>query len=98
MNQINAAVGTERRWVSVATIDQLPPGSLIGVQADDLDLLLCNLDGTIHCIDKPTTKERLENIGSLVAGSTPAETARFLQVERNTWGPVIRDAGIKIDG
>lgn len=55
MNQINAAVGTERRWVSVATIDQLPPGSLIGVQADDLDLLLCNLDGTIHCIDDQRT-------------------------------------------
>ena len=55
MNRINTAVGAERCWVSVATIDQVSPGSFVGVQAGDLDLLLCNLDGTIHCTDNICT-------------------------------------------
>lgn len=54
--------------------------------------------GLKSALNQPATRERLETIGSLVVGSTPAETARFLQLERNTWGPVIRDAGIKIEG
>jgi len=54
--------------------------------------------GLNSALSQPETKQRLEGIGGLVMGSTPAETARFLQLERDTWGPVIRDANIKIGG
>ena len=45
----------ERRWLSVATVDQLSPGSALGVQAGGIDLLLCNLDGVVHCTDNVCT-------------------------------------------
>jgi naphthalene 1,2-dioxygenase system ferredoxin subunit len=55
MNDVNTTVETERRWVSVANLDQVPAGSTLGVQAGDLDLVLCNVDGAIHCIDNVCT-------------------------------------------
>src|SRR5262249_40921770 len=44
------------------------------------------------------TKERLEQLGVAVVGSTPEGLAAHLKAEMDKWGPVIRDAGIKIDG
>src|SRR5882762_6601602 len=41
-----------------------------------------------------TTKERLEQLGVVVAGSTPAELAAHLKTEMDKWGPVIKEAGI----
>jgi tripartite-type tricarboxylate transporter receptor subunit TctC len=40
-------------------------------------------------------KEKLEQLGSTVVGSTPAELAVILKSEMEKWGPVIREAGIK---
>ena len=62
---------------------------------DIVDRMHAGLRSALH---QPATKQRLEAIGSLVMGSTPNETAQFLQAERNTWGPVIRDANIRIEG
>ena len=39
---------------------------------------------------------RLEQLGLVVVGSTPAELAAFLKAEMDKWGPVIKDAGISI--
>jgi tripartite-type tricarboxylate transporter receptor subunit TctC len=45
----------------------------------------------------PSVKTRFEELGADPKGSTPAELAAFLQSEIDKWGPVIRDAQIKLD-
>jgi tripartite-type tricarboxylate transporter receptor subunit TctC len=45
----------------------------------------------------PQVKTRFEELGADPKGSTPAELAAFLQSEIDKWGPVIRDAQIKLD-
>jgi tripartite-type tricarboxylate transporter receptor subunit TctC len=42
-------------------------------------------------------KTRFEELGADPKGSTPAELAAFLQSEIDKWGPVIRDAQIRVD-
>jgi tripartite-type tricarboxylate transporter receptor subunit TctC len=42
-------------------------------------------------------KSRFEELGANPKGSTPAELAAFLQSEIDKWGPVIRDAKIRVD-
>jgi len=51
---------------------------------------------TVAALTDPATKERLEQLGVGVIGSTPAELAATLKSEMDKWGPVIRDAGITI--
>ena len=45
----------------------------------------------------PAVKSRFEDLGAVPKGSTPAELAAFLQSETDKWGPVIRDAQIKME-
>jgi tripartite-type tricarboxylate transporter receptor subunit TctC len=45
----------------------------------------------------PAVKSRFEDLGAVPKGSTPAELATFLQSETDKWGPVIRDAQIKME-
>jgi tripartite-type tricarboxylate transporter receptor subunit TctC len=45
----------------------------------------------------PAVKTRFEELGADPKGSTPAELAAFLQSEIEKWGPVIRDAQIKLE-
>ena len=45
----------------------------------------------------PSVKPRFDDLGATPRGSTPAELAAFLKSEIDKWGPVIRDARIKID-
>jgi tripartite-type tricarboxylate transporter receptor subunit TctC len=42
-------------------------------------------------------KSRFEELGATPKGSTPAQLAAFLKSETDKWGPVIRDARIKVD-
>jgi tripartite-type tricarboxylate transporter receptor subunit TctC len=42
-------------------------------------------------------KSRFEALGAVPKGSTPAVLASFLQSETDKWGPVIRDAQIKLE-
>src|SRR5882724_9911414 len=42
-------------------------------------------------------KSRFEELGATPKGSTPAELASFLQSEIDKWGPVIREAKIRVD-
>jgi tripartite-type tricarboxylate transporter receptor subunit TctC len=51
---------------------------------------------TVAALNDPVTKERLEQLGVVVVGSTPAELAGFLKGEMDKWAPVIREAGISI--
>ena len=50
---------------------------------------------TARIVHDPAMKERLTNLGIDPAGTTPAETAKFLQDEIAKWGQVIRVAGVK---
>jgi tripartite-type tricarboxylate transporter receptor subunit TctC len=45
----------------------------------------------------PAVKTRFEELGAVPKGSTQAELAAFLQSETDKWGPVIKDAQIKVE-
>ena len=51
----------------------------------------------VAALGHPMVKERLEQFGATLVGSTPQELAAFLQAEMDKWGPVIREAKIKVD-
>ena len=44
-----------------------------------------------------SVKSRFEDLGAVPKGSTPTELAAFLQSEIAKWGPVIKDAQIKLE-
>jgi tripartite-type tricarboxylate transporter receptor subunit TctC len=44
----------------------------------------------------PATKERLEQLGVVVLGSSPEELAAHLKADTEKWGPVITAAGISL--
>src|ERR1700674_10949 len=44
-----------------------------------------------------SVKSRFDDLGATPKGSTPAELATFLKSEIDKWGPVIRDAKIRVD-
>jgi tripartite-type tricarboxylate transporter receptor subunit TctC len=52
----------------------------------------------VAALRHPPAKERLEQLGADVVGSTPQALAQHIKAEMDKWGPVIRDAGIRIDG
>ena len=51
---------------------------------------------TVAALSDPVTKERLEQLGVVVVGSTPVELAAFLKAEMDKWAPVIKEAGITV--
>ena len=44
-----------------------------------------------------TARERLNKLGIIPSGVTPAETEAFLRCEMTKWGDVVRATGAKID-
>jgi len=50
----------------------------------------------VAALNDAVTKERLEQLGVVVVGSTPEALGAFLRSEMSKWGPVIKDAGITI--
>jgi tripartite-type tricarboxylate transporter receptor subunit TctC len=45
----------------------------------------------------PPVRDRLEPLGAAIVGSTPDGLARHIRAEMDKWGPVIREAKIKIE-
>jgi len=45
----------------------------------------------------PPVRSRFEELGATPKGSTPAELASFLKSEIDKWGPVIREAKIRVE-
>jgi len=45
----------------------------------------------------PSVKSRFDDLGATPRGTTPAELAAFLKSEIDKWGPVIRDARIRVE-
>jgi tripartite-type tricarboxylate transporter receptor subunit TctC len=53
---------------------------------------------TVAVLAEPAIQKRMQDLGSIPVGSTPKELAQYLQAEMAKWGPVIRDANIRLDG
>ena len=51
---------------------------------------------TAAALADPVVKERLEQLGLFVVGSTPEELGAYLKAEMAKWGPVIKAAGLKV--
>jgi tripartite-type tricarboxylate transporter receptor subunit TctC len=52
---------------------------------------------TVAALAAPTVKDKLEQGGAVVIGSTPDELASFLRSEMDKWGKVIKEANIKAE-
>ena len=50
---------------------------------------------TVTVLAEPAVREKLEQGGVLVIGSTPDELGSFLKSEMDRWGQVIKDANIR---
>jgi tripartite-type tricarboxylate transporter receptor subunit TctC len=72
-------------WYALFAPAKTPPEIIAKIHAD-----------TVAALTDPATKERLEQLGVVVVGSTPAALAATLKSEMEKWGPVIKDAGITI--
>jgi tripartite-type tricarboxylate transporter receptor subunit TctC len=73
-------------WYAFLTPAKTPPEIIRKMHAD-----------TVAALTDPATKQKLEALGVVVRGSSPVELAAFLKAEMDKWGPVIREAKIKID-
>ena len=72
-------------WYALFAPARTPPEIIGKMHAD-----------TVAALTDPATKERLEQLGVVVVGSTPVELAAFLKAEMDKWAPVIKEAGITI--
>ena len=52
---------------------------------------------TVTTLIEPRIKSRLEELGLVVIGSTPDALGSYLKSEMTKWGPLIREANIKIN-
>jgi tripartite-type tricarboxylate transporter receptor subunit TctC len=89
---------------------QLPPIAEVGVPGFDVsswyalfapaktptEILQKMHADTVAALTDPVTKQRLEQLGVVVVGSTPQALAAFLKSEMDKWAPVIKEAGISI--
>jgi tripartite-type tricarboxylate transporter receptor subunit TctC len=51
---------------------------------------------TVAALGDPATRQKLEDMGVVVVGSTPKQLADAVKADVVKWGPVIRDAGISL--
>src|SRR5712691_441959 len=72
-------------WYALFAPARTPP-DIIGKMHADI----------VAALADPVTKERLEQLGVVVVGSTPEELAHHLKAEMDKWGPIIKAAGISI--
>ena len=102
------AVTTSKRVIAAADLPTIAEAGVPGfdvsswfaffVPAKTPPAILKKLnEGTIAALAHPMVKERLEQFGAALVGSTPDELAAFLKSEMDKWGPVIREAKIKIE-
>jgi len=48
-----------------------------------------------EALHAPAVKQRLDNLGAVVAGTSPADFAKLIRADYEKWGPIIKAAGIK---
>jgi len=52
---------------------------------------------TVRALAAPDIRQKLEAVGFVVVGSTPAELSAFIQSEISNWGEAARLSGVKMD-
>jgi tripartite-type tricarboxylate transporter receptor subunit TctC len=52
---------------------------------------------TISVLEQPEVRQKMENLGSNVLGSSPEQFSMRLKIEMAKWEPIIRDAHITMD-
>ncbi len=73
-------------WYAFFAPARTPPNVIAKFHAD-----------TVVALADPVIRQRLDQLGVSVIGSTPRELGAFLKAEMDKWGPIIRDAGIKVE-
>src|SRR6476619_5779789 len=73
-------------WFGFFVPAKTPPEVIAKINAD-----------TNAALAHASVKNRFEQLGAVPKGSTAAELAAFLKSETDKWGPVIRDARIKVE-
>lgn len=73
-------------WFGFFVPVKTPPDVIAKINAD-----------TNAALAYPPVKSRFEELGATPKGSTPQELAAFLQSEIAKWGPVIREAKIRVE-
>jgi tripartite-type tricarboxylate transporter receptor subunit TctC len=72
-------------WYAFFVPAKTPPAIVRKIHAD-----------TAAALRDPAIKRRLEQLGLFVVGSTPEELGAYLKAELAKWGPVIKEAGLKV--
>jgi tripartite-type tricarboxylate transporter receptor subunit TctC len=73
-------------WFGFFVPAKTPPDIIAKINAD-----------TNAALVYPSVKSRFEDLGAVPKGSTQAELAAFLKSETDKWGPVIKEARIKVE-
>jgi len=73
-------------WFAFVAPSKTPTAVIQKIQAD-----------TVAVLAEPAIKERLDKLGLTIVGSTSAELAAHLKVEKERWEPVIKRANIKVN-
>ncbi len=72
----------------------------IAAPAGTPDEIVTALNGMINeIVQAPAMRTRLEDLASIVpAAMTPAEVDAYYAAQRDTWIPVVRDTGVRVEG
>jgi tripartite-type tricarboxylate transporter receptor subunit TctC len=73
-------------WWGLYAPAKTPAGIVIKLHAD-----------TIAALAHPSVNQRYEAVGAPVVTSTAKELAELLEAETQKWGPIVKEAGIKVD-
>jgi tripartite-type tricarboxylate transporter receptor subunit TctC len=71
-------------------------GFFVPVRTPEEIIAKLNAD-TNAALAHPSVKSRFDDLGATPRGTTPGQFAAFLKSEIDKWGPVIRDARIKVE-
>jgi tripartite-type tricarboxylate transporter receptor subunit TctC len=72
-------------WIALFVPAKTPPQVVGKLHAD-----------TVAVLAEPATRRKLEDMGVVVVGSSPAELAAQFKADIEKWGPIIKEAGISI--
>lgn len=100
------AVTGEKRAAAIPDVPTFAEAGLANFDAVSWNCMMAPAGTSPHIINRlntelvrivrdPATLERLAGDGVSGTGSTPQETAAYIQSESAKWGKVLRDAGIK---
>ena len=68
---------------------------LLGPGGLSADLVAKISKDCAEALHAPAVKQRLDNLGATVAGTSPADFARLIRADYEKWGPIVKAAGMK---